>query len=154
MALSKEKEQKLIRMVQLEGCALARLDEQTEAICLEAVREDGLALQYVKEQTEAICIEAVKEDGWALKYISTPTEEMCLEAIKDDSSSLFFIQEKTDEIRSVCELIEEYWELKFPSYQTVRLKLAMGETTPIYSPYHLMDHFYQQKAYLKEKNLL
>ena len=172
MALSKEKEQAYIEKVKTDGCALEQIEEQTEAICLEAVKNIGGALKYVKEQTEAICLEAVKQDGLALEYVKDQTPEICLEAVKESGWALEYVNKKTEELKLtslfddfgfggldgldmfyntivpltnemtlIYELLER-WDGQLPSYQTVRLKLAVGEIELNQSPYHVLEQLY------------
>lgn len=172
VALSKEQEQEYIKKVKKNPFFLKEIEDQTEAMCLEAVERNGSALKYVKKQTPELCFKAVKEDGWALEYIEKQTSKICLEALKEEAYVLGLIGEKTkemkltslfndfesydsdefehfyemldtdeNEINSIYKLLER-WDCQLPSYQTVRLKLAVGEIELNQSPYHVLEQLY------------
>lgn len=74
------------------------VEEQTEAICLEAVKAYGYALRHVKKQTPEICLAAVQQNGWALECVKKQTLAICLAAVKQNGIALQYVQQQTPEI--------------------------------------------------------
>lgn len=90
-----ERECNLVEFVRKDGLFLARIQDQTPELCLEAVKENGLALKFVKYQTEEICLAAIKQYSGALEYVKEQTPEICLEALKQNGMLLGIIKEQT-----------------------------------------------------------
>ena len=110
-ALSEKKNLKgedAMKAVKQYDYALAYVNEQTEAICLEAVKQNGYALRYVHDQTEAICLEAVKQNGNALMFVHEQTEAICLEAVKQNGDALQFVDARFFE-NTPEDIIELNW---------------------------------------------
>ena len=62
-------EEKDLKAVRADGCALRYIQNQTPEICMEAVKKDGRARIHVKNKIPEICIEAVKQNKDAMKYV-------------------------------------------------------------------------------------
>ena len=54
-----------------------------------------MALEYVNNQTEAVCLEAVRTWGSALHYVKNQTYDLCLEAATKWSSAVDWIRDPT-----------------------------------------------------------
>ena len=64
------------------GSTIELLEEQTEAICLEAVKQKGELLAYVQNQNLQICLEAVKQNPDALRYVKELYRDAVLRQLK------------------------------------------------------------------------
>ena len=75
--------------------ALQFIENQTEAMCLEAVSREPYTLRFVKNRTDKICLEAFKREPLTLRFIENQNERMCLEAVERNGYALQYVKNPT-----------------------------------------------------------
>ncbi|MBW3020063.1 DUF4116 domain-containing protein [Candidatus Woesearchaeota archaeon] len=98
MSLSEQKNRAYLadlNKVKKDPSHLRNVDNQDEAMCLEAVTRNGLTLVYVKYQTEDVRRAAVGENPHALNFVDVQSEEVCVLAVEEDGLCLQYVEDKT-----------------------------------------------------------
>lgn len=148
MILSKEKEQEYIKKVREDAMFLEEIENQTEAICLEAVRQNGYALGHVENRTNKICLEAIKENPLSIIHCSPLTDELLFEFFRNvDKFDIFpfdpnfyFVGEVEGEMKVFFEQLNG--EEKLKSYRHIRFEVMSKQLDLKQSPYHVLERLY------------
>ena len=90
-----EQSQKLKEMKAILDDPLRVLDHDgiSEELCMFGVHADWSTFELLEEQTEAICLEAVKQKGELLAYVQNQNLQICLEAVKQNPDALRYVKE-------------------------------------------------------------
>lgn len=88
-----------LEAVRSSPCALERISEQTDALCLASVRRWPNTLEHVRFPTRRIEEAAVRARGCALEFVRSPDEAIVRLALRTDPCAIAFAAPQTEELR-------------------------------------------------------